>query len=329
MRNTATLFRTMLVLSITLVMAIPLVHAQRSAFTTLTVAGGPTGGAWFGLAGGVAEQVKKAFPNLLVSVQPGGGVGNVTLVENGRAHMGITVAHLYRSAMEGKDPYAGNVHRRVRALAEIGISDMGLFFVREGVPINSIQALKDRRYPLRLTTTTRASTPALAAERLLNAYGITFDDLKSWGGSVTFISYADATSLIADGHADAIISPVVPAIVELTRRTPMKWLAPSEKVVDQLVARYGYAKNQVPQGKYDWAKADAWTIGEPNIIVVRDEVPDDVVYGITKALAANPEVVRQWGAHHKLFDPEKAWANVGGPLHPGAERFYREAGYLK
>jgi uncharacterized protein len=329
MPNAAMLLRTMMALSITLVMAIAPAHAQRPGFTTLTVAGGPTGGAWFGLAGGVAEQIKKEFPNLLVSVQPGGGVGNVTLVENGRAHIGISVAHLYRSAIEGKEPYAGNVHRRVRVLAEIGTSDMGLFLVREAVPIDSIEALKEKRHPLRLTTTSRASTPALAAERLLAAYGISFDDLKSWGGSVTFTSYADASSLIADGHADAIISPVVPAMVELTRRTPMKWLAPSEKVVDMLVARYGYAKNRIPQGKYDWAKADAWTIGEPNILVVRDEVPDDVVYAITKLLATNPDIIRQWGAHHKLFNPATAWANVGGPLHPGAERFYREAGYLK
>lgn len=301
----------------------------QSSFTKLTFAAGPAGGAWYGLAGSVAEQIKSAFPGLLVTVIPGGGVGNVTLVETGKANMALTVAHLYTSARKGTDPYAGERATHIRALAEVGTSDMGLFLVRSTIPINSIQELKDKKYPLKLTTTSKASTPALAAERLLKEYGISFSDLQAWGGSVTFTSYADASTLISDGHADAIIAPVVPAVVELTTKVPMKWLAPEEKVVERMAEEYGYAKNFIPKGKYGWATKDGWTIGEPNIIVVRDDVPDQVAYATVKAICENPGIVRDLGTHHALFDPPNAWKNVGGPLHPGAERYYKEKGYMK
>jgi TRAP transporter TAXI family solute receptor len=318
-----------MVLAALVVLSACLPSAGVFAASRLTFAGGPAGGAWYGLAGSIAEQIKTAFPDVLVTVIPGGGVGNPTLVETGKAQLGLTVAHLYQSARLGTDPYETVPAKHIRAVAEVGTSDMGLFLVKKSVPVNSIKELKEKKYPLRLTTTSKASTPALAAERLLNEYGITFAELQSWGGSVTFTSYADAVTLISDGHADAIIAPVVPAVVELTTKTAMKWLDPEESVVEKMAEKYGYAKNFIPKGKFVWAEKDGWTIGEPNVIIVRDDVPENVVYGIVKIICENPGIVQDWGTHHALFDPKNAWRNVGGPLHPGAERYFREKGWMK
>ncbi len=294
----------------------------------LVFTAGPAGGAWYGLAGAVAELIKEKFPGMLVTVIPGGGVGNISVVDKGRAQLGLSIAHLYKSAMMGKDPYK-SVHKNLKALIKFGTSDMGIFLVKEDVPLNSIQDLKKKKYPLRLTTTGKASTPALAAKRLLEEYGITFDDLKSWGGSVTFTSYADAASLIADGHADATITVTVPAIRELIRRVKMRWLDPDEAVVESMVEKYGYAKNFITKGKYPWAVKEGWTIGEPNIIIIRADVPDEVAYKIAQAICEKPQTITNFGAHYKGFEPKTAWKNVGGPLHPGAEKFYRDAGYIK
>lgn len=290
----------------------------------LVYAAGPAGGAWYGLAGAVAELLKSKIPGALVTVMPGGGVGNITLVETGKAQLGISISHLYKSGLDGTDPYAAPT-KNVRAVLEIGTSDMAIFLVKKGVPIETIAQIKEKKFPLRLTTTTKASTPALAGERLLKEYGISFDDLKAWGGSVTFTTYTDAASLISDGHADAIIATTVPAIDELTRTVEMKWLSPEEKTVESMVAKYGYAKNQVEGGKYRWAPKTGWTVGEPNIIVGRADLPDDLVYTLAKAICEKPEVIRNWGAHHAAFNPKTASKNVGGPLHPGADRYFKEA----
>jgi len=249
-------------------------------------------------------------------------------VETGKAQLGLSISHLYKSGRDGTDPYTTGT-KHVRAVLEVGTSDMAIFLVKKSIPIERIADLKEKRIPLRLTTTTKASTPALGGERLLKEYGISFDDLKAWGGSVTFTTYADAASLITDGHADAIIATTVPAIDELTRSVEMKWLSPEEKVVESMVAKYGYAKNFVEAGKYRWSPKAGWTVGEPNIIVVRDDVAEDVIFTLTRAICEKPEVIRNWGAHHATFDPKTAWKNVGGTLHPGAERYFRGAGLVR
>ncbi|MBW2145771.1 MAG: TAXI family TRAP transporter solute-binding subunit [Deltaproteobacteria bacterium] len=294
----------------------------------LVFTAGPAGGGWYGLAGAISELIKAKFPGMLVTVTPGGGVGNITVVDKGKAQLGLSIAHLYKSAMMGTDPYK-SVHKNLKALIKFGVSDMGIFLVKKDVPLTSIEDLKKKKYPLRLTTTGKASTPALAAKRLLQEYGVTFDDLKSWGGSVTFTSYADAASLIADGHADATITVTVPAIRELVRRVKMRWLDPDEAVVESMVGKYGYAKNFINKGKYPWAVKKGWTIGEPNVIIIRADIPDKVAYTIAKAICEKPDTIRNFGAHYKGFDPKTAWKDVGGPLHPGAEKFYRDAGYMK
>lgn len=301
---------------------------KTSEFKNIIFAGGPSGGAWYGLAGSIAKMIKDEFPELLVSVMPGGSLVNIDLVEKGRAQMGFTISHLYLSALRGVSPFEV-VHKNFFAIAQVGISDQAVFLVRDKISINSIEEIKEKKYPLRLTTSPKTSSPALATARLLEEYGVTFDDLKSWGGGVIYTSYEDSANLVADGNADAFVSAPSPATTELLSRVSMKFLPYNEKVIDKLVEKYGYSKNFIPKGKYPWVFEDTWIIGEPNIIIVSIEVPDEIVYKITKLICENPRIVQDWGQHHANFDPKTAWKNVGGPLHPAAERYYRDAGYIK
>lgn len=296
---------------------------------SLKIAGGPTGGGWYGLAGNLAKESEKVIPGLKMSVMPGGGVGNPSLLEQGDAQLGLTVSHLYKSAVEGIDPYPGMNAKNIRALAQVGISDTCLFLVKENLPINSIQEIKDKKYPIKLTTTSKASTPALGTLRILKEYGITEEDIKSWGGSITYTAYADAAMLISDGHAEGIIAPVVPALIELSQKVSLKLLPLSEEIVDTLVQKYGYSKNKLTKGTHPWVVDDYWQIGEPNVLIVRSDVPDNIVYAITKLICENPEIIRAWGVTHASFDPKTAWKDVGGALHPGAERYFKEKGYMK
>ena len=303
--------------------------ADQKKAVSLIIAGGPQGGGWFGLAGNLAKTSEQVIPGLRMSVMPGGGVGNPSLVEKGDAHLALTVSHLYNSAVRGDEPYSGMNAKNIRALAQVGTSDTCLFLVKKNLPVHSIQEIKDKKYPIKLTTTGKASTPALGMLRILKEYGITEKDIKSWGGNITYTAYTDAAQLISDGHADGIVAPVVPALVELERTVPMKLLPMDEKMVDTLVQKYGYSKNRLTKGKTAWGLDDYWQIGEPNVIIVRADVSDEIVYGITKLICEHPEMIRTWGETHARFNPETAWKDVGGILHPGAERYYKEKGYQK
>jgi len=331
MKKRKLLFNISIVLLILVTFAIGISQAETtktSEFKELVFASGPAGGNWYGLGGSIAELIKDEFPDLFVSVMPGGAVGNPTLVDKGIAQIGFSATFLYSAALKGAEPYE-NVHKNLQTIGTIGQSDLAFLLVREKIPVDSIEEIIEKKYPLRLVTSAKGSSPATAAVRILGEYGITFDDLKSWGGGVTFTSYSDAAALIADGHADANISPVTPALVELMARVPMKWLPMEEEIIDQLIEKYQYSKSFIPKGKHSFVLEDGWTIGGNDVILVNAEVPEEIVYGITKALCENPKVVWDWGYWYVDFDPETAWEKVAGPLHPGAEHYYREVGYMK
>ena len=294
-----------------------------------TIAGGPQGGGWYGLAGQLASEMNEIMTDADFAVLPGGGIGNITLTQNGEADIATTASHLYKAAVEGKDPYDdGTDYDQLTALANIGTSDSCMFIVREDIPFDSIQDLVDAEYPIKLVTTLQSSTPYLGAIRILEEYGVSLETLESWGGSLQYLDYSDGCQLIADGHADGIIAPEVPSIVELATSTPMKILPLDESVVDSLVEQYGYGKNFVEAGTYSYYEGEFWSIGEPNILLCRKDLPDEVAYQVCKLICEKPDVIRSWGATHANFDPDHAHEDIGGDLHPGAAKFFTERGNL-
>ncbi|MEG2185534.1 MAG: TAXI family TRAP transporter solute-binding subunit [Cloacibacillus sp.] len=295
----------------------------------LVVAGGPQGGAWYGLAGALGKEIEAAIPGVRTSVIPGGGVGNIVLVEKGEAKLATTVSHLYNSGVKGTAPYTGLNAKHLLALANIGTSDTCLFLVKKNFPANNIQEIKDKKLPIKLITTSKASTPALGTLRILSEYGITPEDIVAWGGNISYMNYADAAQLISDGHADGIVAPVVPALVELSKTTPLKLLPLQTGVIDKLVSKYGYSKIVMKKGSYTWITKDLPVLGEPNILLIHSSVPEDIAYKITKLICEKPELIRAWGNHHASFKAQTASNNVGGELHPGAIKYYKEKGYLK
>lgn len=109
----------------------------------------------------------------------------------------------------------------------------------------------------------------------------------------------------------------------------LKLLTIEEKIIDSLVDKYGYSKNLVPKGKYRWSEEEFYCLGEPNILLVRKDVPEDIVYTITKTICEKPEIITAWGQHHESFTPEIAATGiVGGDFHPGAEKYFKEVGYI-
>lgn len=175
--------------------------------SSYTVGGGPQGGAWYGLAGNVASEAEAVLSGIKFPVMPGGGIANVLLTEKGEMDISTTVSHLYHSAVIGTAPFEGRNAENLSAMMNIGTSDTCLFLVKADLPINSIQELKDKKYPIRIVTTAKSSTPYLGAERILEEYGISLTDIQTWGGSISYLSYTDGCQLIADGHAHGIIAP--------------------------------------------------------------------------------------------------------------------------
>jgi len=304
----------------------------------VTISGGPSGGMWYILCGKLSDMLKEDYPGSLITVIEGGGLTNLERVNDGTADFGTTMAHYYKQALGGpwdpdkKDQPLTKQLPNLRAVARFS-PIRHLFWVVDESPLKSIEQIKEQKYPLKITSSPWGSTPVWAMKRTLEAYGITLKDIESWGGKVSPVAYSQAADLIKDGHAEAFFGPVLPPLTELATTKKLRILPIKEEVLASLKEKWGYdaltikaGTQLVPQVTLE---KDMLSVVEWQVFVCRKDLPDDVVYAFTKTFLSRPDVIRNLHAELAAYDPPTAWKDVGGPLHPGAEKAFRDLGYMK
>jgi TRAP transporter TAXI family solute receptor len=129
----------------------------------------------------------------------------------------------------------------------------------------------------------------------------------------------------------AVITPAHPSITEIALQTDVKFLPVPPDIVAKMRDEFAYQPRAMPAGMFRGLDKDTPTVGFPTVFITREDVPDDLVYLVTKTLAENKAALV--AAHKGLskFDPSEAWKPelVGLPLHPGAANYYREKGWMK
>ncbi len=315
-------------LAITLVFLM-MFSATAAAPKFLTISTGPVGGEWYILGGILSELLKPVLPDTKVSSTTGGGVANLSTVATGKSDIGTTQDQLLFDARNGTTDFTSGKLTNVVGLCYLADIYMSVFLVREDYQISSLEDLAAKKLGMRILTAPTGSTPSRAATRMLAEYGVTPDLLKSWGGSLSYVAYADASSMIRDGHADAYVGPIMPAIIELTVSRKMKMLPVKDAVLKAMTDKYSYGQATIPAGAYDFVKANTPVMTESPVLVVRDDVDADTVYLITKAIYENPDKIKGAGATYAKFDPKTMAKISGGPIHPGALKFYKEVGLVK
>jgi TRAP transporter TAXI family solute receptor len=206
-----------------------------------------------------------------------------------------------------------------------------VFAVRAGVPIKSFEELKAKKYPLRLAVMPRGSSGEWDTRKVLQAYGITFDDIVAWGGKVTHVSFPTAVGMMKDGQADAfgqVCTPGHPAWTQLATTTKLRFMPINKQVADKFSADYGFNSSVLPKGTFPGVDRDVPVLGFATLLLTTDKMSSDLAYKITKAICTNKEELVRAYKGAKVFDPKRA-AAVPLPLHPGAVKYYREAGILK
>lgn len=324
----ARLRRVSLIVFLLLGLALPVTTAQ-AAPVRLTLLSGPIGGDWYSLGGAIGETIKKSIPGAMVTVSTGGGIANVLQVNADTAEIGLSQSMLLDAALKGEEPYEGRGINSVCGLAYIQYLYQSYFLVKEDVAIDSVEDLIAKKYPLRLALGVAGTTPELAARRLFAEYGVSYKDIESWGGKLYFVSFAEAQTLMADGHVEAYIGPVLGAINQMISLTKVKLLPWKEAALDAMVEKYSYLKKTLARDRYYFVTEDTPFMAEANVLVIRSDVPEDVAYAIAKGIDENADMIRESGATYRNFDPAQMGADVGGPIHPGAARYYREKGYIQ
>jgi len=299
---------------------------------TLEWSCGSVGGGWYTMGAGIAEIVKGNVSEITIKVIPGGGTLNPPRVGEGKALMGWGLPPFVACAMNGVEPYK----KKYPDIRSIGgsFSDNNLHWAAgKDTGATTIEELIAKKHPIKITVGTVGTSDEFSLRKILEGYGVTYADIKKWGGKVFFAGYSDGSSLLKDRHVDfafANIAPPAAYLLDAKMGRPLRLLKFSQKTLDYLHEKYAYSQGVIPKSVYPGiADADIVSPVMGTVAIVHKSVPDDAVYAITKAICENEGRLPDIHKSMHIFDPKTAWKNMPAPLHPGAEKYYKEMGYMK
>lgn len=287
---------------------------------------GPNGGQWFMMGDPIAEALSRAV--LPTSSRMGGGVDNISSVSNKNGDVGFTLSCFLGAADSGEAEY--QKLRAENTILMANVYPQVLYFLlrkdfAEKHDITDVESLLKKRMPLRFASL----RPGTASEFILSlllkyGYNTSFKQLEGQGWSISFNNYAETADNFVDGELDCFAytaGTVVPLIKTMEEHTEVRILPISQQVLDMLSAKFKTSTYVIQPGTYQSVTAPLYTLGDYTSLVVRKDLPEDLVYAINKALWDNKSYVSGVIEDFGKLSPDTALP-ADLPHHPGSARFW-------
>ncbi|AJC74320.1 C4-dicarboxylate ABC transporter substrate-binding protein [Pseudothermotoga hypogea DSM 11164 = NBRC 106472] len=303
-----------------LVAAIALLVIVVQAATFLTIATGGTAGTYYPLGAGMADIWNKNIKGMNAMVQStGASVANVNLLKNKEVDLifvqNDVAFYAYNGVEMFKEPFP-----QLRGLATLYPETVQIVALADR-GINSVYDLKGKR----VAVGAAGSGTEVNARQILAAAGITYNDIK-----VQYLSFAEAANNLKDGNIDAAFVTAghpTAAIVDLAAVRKIVLVPVPDEIIASLQKDYPfYVKIVVPAGTYKGVDVDVITVAVKAMLAVRAEMPEDLAYQLLKTMYANQKRLIEAHAKGELIIPETGKEGMSIPLHPGAEKFFKEMG---
>ena len=295
----------------------------------ITIGTGGVTGVYYAAGGAICRLVNKDRKEhgIRCSVEStGGSAYNVNTIKEGELDFGMAQSDVQYNAYNGKEQFAdGGAHSELRAVFSVHPEPFTVV-AHPDAGIETFEDFKGKRFNVgNPGSGTRASM-----ERLLAAMGWTLGD------------FSLASELKADEHGPALCDGKIDgfyyavghpsANIQDPTTTCAAQLVPlNNDAVEQLVAENPYyAMATIPGGMYANNPDDVETYGVLATLTASAEVPEETVYVLVKAVFDNFDEFKSLHPAFADLDPANMIKNgLSAPLHPGAERYYKEKGWLQ
>jgi uncharacterized protein len=294
---------------------------------SLVFSAGPTGGTWTPMAAAAADVIKKKFHELDVQVEPGAALVNMEKIRSDKADLGWSMTTVLADARAGTNTWKGKQTDKPLFVANFYPNVWQLV-----VPIDSdVRKLSDLKgKPVALPPRGNTSL-AEGWELLLRSAGMRMDDL----GTKSYGSITENVELIKNRQAVAMgWYTVVPAsyVLDLGSARKLRMIPVPDDVIEKMrQVNAGFVRHVIPKGTYaaQGIEEEVVTLQAPTILIASSKTPPDAIYKVTKALVEGRENFGNVAAVMKGVTPQQMAQSFGMPYHPGAEKYYKEAGLLK
>ncbi|SEH69035.1 TAXI family TRAP transporter solute-binding subunit [Paracoccus alkenifer] len=324
-------------LTAAVVMALGATTASAQELQFFRIATGGTAGTYFPIGGLLANAISNppgsracedggacGAPGLVATaVASNGSVANVNGINGGTIESGFSQSDVAYWAYTGTGVWEGQPPvEDLRAIANLYPESIHLV-ARANAGIESVADLAGKKVSL----DEPGSGTLVDARLILGAWGLSESDITP-----EYLKPNQAADLMRDGHMDAFFFVggfPAGAIAELATSIPIKLVPLSGAEADAVIGEYGFfASNTVPAGTYNGVDEDVVTLAVGAQWITSAKQPDDLVYEITRALwnDNSRQLLDAGHAKGREILLENALDGVGIPLHPGAARFYSEAG---
>ncbi len=297
--------------------------------TFITVATGAA--AWGTIGAKIADVISKDVPGVEASSIPGGGIENMKKIQDGEAQFGMTDGPLAGWAVEGKPPFEGQTMTKARHVINLY---KGIFqaVAPNDSGLNEWDDLKTK--PFRVNMNKEGMWGNYGLKMVMDAYGVNEQDILDAGGVINKLGYDDAKIMMQDGLMDlwATCDGVVPhaSVMELFQNPGVHFLEIKPEIQKKLEETVpGIGASIIPKGSYPNQDEDANSVELWILLFASEDVPDEIVYEVTKALVNRTEELQSLFVGAEAFSLENALENAAIPLHPGAQKYYEERGLIK
>jgi len=299
----------------------PLAHAADAFVNVLT---GGTSGVYYPLGVALANVIGKAMPSLKTSVQATkASVENLNLLQAGRGEIAFTLGDSLSDAWKGNEEAGFKAPlKKLRGIAAIYPNYIQVV-ARADSGIKTLADLKGKN----VSVGAPKSGTELNARTIFAAAGLTYKDL----GKVEYLPFGESVELMKNRQLDATLQSAglgVSSLRDLATSVDIVVVTIPADVIKK-TNDPAYLPATIPANTYRGQTTDIATAAVQNYLVTYDGVSNDTVYGMTKALWTNLDQLVAAHSAAKAIELKSALAGMPIPLHPGAEKYYKEVGVLK
>ncbi|HIM97554.1 MAG TPA: TAXI family TRAP transporter solute-binding subunit [Gammaproteobacteria bacterium] len=311
---------------------------QAQEMTFFRIGTGGAGGTYFPIGGIIASAISNppgaracekggqcGVPGLVaIAVSTTASVYNCNAIQNGDLEAGLTGGMTVYEAYNGFGKFQGKAMDKLRVIANLYPEDLHLV-LQKGSSIGSIDDLRGKRVGI----AQNGSGTQLAVLAILKKFGMTKDDIKP-----AALNNSQSADRLADGQLDAYFYAAgtpLSALIQLGSTKGFELHRFSEKEInDVLEVVPTYVQSLIPAGEYETITYDVPTVAVNGFLVTSADQAEDFIYEITKALwnKNSRRLLDNGHSKGKAIRLENALKGVKIPLHPGAERFYKEQGLI-
>lgn len=284
----------------------------------LVLATGGTSGTYYAV-GGVLQTVlgpKLELSNITVE-STGASVANVNMITDGEAQIAILQSDVISYAHNGTNAFDGEVEDNALWVAGI-YNETVQILAKPG--INTVSDLKGKT----VCVGDVGSGTEINAWQVLSAAGLSKDDVNAVNGS-----FQDGVDQLKDGKIDAaftVAGAPTTAIVEYATTNELNLVSLSDKELADIQAEYPFLiQDNLPAGTYQGQDKEITCVAIQATLVASQDLSEDVVYEIVKGMFDNKADLTAGHAKFDFLTPESA-SNNTVPMHPGAEKYYKEIG---